>query len=148
MIDIFSPNFWWMIAGMLLIIEIITPSTIFIFPAFSGVIVAVLSYFIPSPILLTIIFFVLSIVLIIYARPLFSTGSNQKNFRFGSDALIGMKLRVVETINNQKDMGKVKHAGDIFPARSIDNYIIQEGSLVTVIQIDGIKCLVKRGIDE
>lgn len=144
-VTIFSPNFWWMIAGILFVIEIITPSSIFIFPSIAAAITALLAYWIDNSVFLTIIFFILSILLIIFARPLFRSKINNEEFKSGSDALIGERLRVIETIDNNKEMGKVKHASDRFPARSIDNTIIEQGSFVEVVAIDGIKLLVKEG---
>ena len=135
--------FWWGIAGAFLFLEIITPATIFIFPAIVALVISVLSLFIDSILIQGIAFFVLSAATIALVRPMFVNSKQDIGYKNGKASLIGKEVRVIETINNDKEQGRVKHASDSFPARNVDDAIIKEGQKVKIIQIDGITVTVE-----
>lgn len=136
--------FWWLIAFILFIIELMTPATLFIFPAVIAGLVGILALFLDDIFIQALLFFGFSVITLIKLRPLFVTSKNDIGYKQGAVSLIGKQLRVVEEINNQKDQGKVKRASDIFPARSGEGDIISVGSLVEVISMDGITVTVKK----
>lgn len=133
---------WWIIGLILFILEMVTPTTIFIFPAIAAVLTGLISLILHNLIIESILFFSISVFFIFMIRPLWKKNKTQESYKSGVDALIGMKLRVVETINPLTEEGKVKHASDIFPAKSIENNIIPKDAFVIVKKIDGIKLLV------
>ena len=136
--------FWWIIAVVLLVVEFITPMTVFIFPAIVAALVGLLAFATDNITLQASIFFVASTALIVLLRPLFVTNKAVKGYKQGSEALIGQELRVVEEIDNTIDQGKVKHASDIFPARNVEKGVISEGSMVIVESVEGITLNVKK----
>lgn len=56
---------------------------------------------------------------------------------------IGRVAVVTETINNSLSKGRVKLNGTFWAAQSVDGEIIEEGSTVTVVEVDGAKLTVK-----
>lgn len=56
---------------------------------------------------------------------------------------IGRVAVVTETINNSLSKGRVKLNGTFWAAKSVDGEIIEEGSTVTVVEVDGAKLTVK-----
>jgi len=135
--------FWWGIAGVFFLLELITPATIFIFPAGVALVVSFLSLFVDSILIQGIAFFVLSAATIALIRPMFVNSKKDVGYKNGKASLIGKEVRVVETINNEKEQGRIKHASDSFPARNVDDAIIEEGQRVKIIQIDGITVTVE-----
>ena len=135
--------FWWTIAGALFFLELITHATIFIFPAIVALLIGFISLFIDNIVVQGITFVILSIGSIALIRPIFVTSQKDVGYKNGKDSLIGKKLRVVETINNSSEQGRIKNASDTFPARSIDDSIIEKGQLVHVVDIEGITVFVR-----
>ena len=135
--------FWWGIAGAFFVLELLTPATIFIFPAVVAVVISVLALFVDSILIQGIAFFVLSAATIALVRPMFVNSKQDVGYKNGKASLIGKEVRVIETINNDKEQGRVKHASDSFPARNVDDAIIKEGQKVKIIQIDGITVTVE-----
>ncbi|MGL4367180.1 MAG: NfeD family protein [Brevinemataceae bacterium] len=138
----FSPNFWWILALVLLVLEIITPATVLIFISLAAVSVALLSYIFPFKWFLAGIFFLLSFLFIKLVRPIVL--QNTERSKFGVDALAGSEVMVVEEINHKLNTGKVKYNGIVFLAESLNNEIIPVNIWVSVDSVDGIKLKVKR----
>ncbi|MGL4388558.1 MAG: NfeD family protein [Brevinema sp.] len=135
--------FWWLMAFVLLILEILTPTTILIFPSIAAIITGLIALKFHSLLAQSIIFFTLTGLFIATIRPLVKKNSSYSDYQSGKDALIGKEGRVIQTIDGSKDQGKVKIAGDVFHAISVNDTVIVEGSKVIIKDIQGIKLLVK-----
>lgn len=89
-----------------------------------------------------IVFIVSSIILLIITRPL--AKKLQGKFTPTNYELdVGKNAVVVEDINNAINKGRVKLDGTYWSARTADGNIVQTGSVVTVIKVDGTKLIVK-----
>ncbi len=128
--------YFFCIAGGLLIAEIISPATIFIFPSIVAMLVGILAMFVNDIWVLGGIFFVGSALMIALVRPMFVTSKNDVGYKQGSESLIGKRVKVIETIDPDLSQGRIKHAGNVFPARA--EKIIKEGSWVTIEAVEGI----------
>ena len=51
---------------------------------------------------------------------------------------------VIQTIDNLKATGQVKIDGNVWTARSVDDSVIPTGETVEVLQISGVKLIVKK----
>jgi membrane protein implicated in regulation of membrane protease activity len=60
-----------------------------------------------------------------------------------ADRLIGREALVIETINNQLELGQVKVSGLVWSARTIDNTIVKDNSIVSVKAIKGNRLIVQ-----
>lgn len=58
----------------------------------------------------------------------------------------GQKAEVIETIDNAKGSGTVRLRGVEWMARSVDDTVIEEGKVVTIQSVSGVKLLDKRVI--
>ncbi|MGL4561319.1 MAG: NfeD family protein [Brevinema sp.] len=143
MIDHMS-YFWLVVAAILFILEIATPTTILIFPALAALLTAFVALFVDQLVVQSVLFFIVTVIFIVMIRPLINKDTKHPEYKSGVDALIGTEVRVVETIDNTKNQGKIKSSGDIFMAVSIDDVIIPEGTKVIVVDIKGIKLFVKK----
>ena len=60
------------------------------------------------------------------------------------EALVGRQANVTEEISNENNRGQISLDGDIWKARSFSNEIIQQGSLVEIVQLNSIILVVKK----
>lgn len=134
--------FWWAVGAVLLFLEMITPATIFIFPAVVAVLVGFMALLVDSIAIQAIVFFVLSVVAVGLIRPFLVVSKKDVGYKQGGAALMGKTVQVVQTIDNLKAQGKIKHASDFFPARSVDGQIMEEDQWVTIVSIEGITVFV------
>lgn len=89
------------------------------------------------------IFFVVSIVLLLTARPIFNRLLKQKSST-NKDSLIGMQTFVTEKIDNLAQSGYVKINGVFWTARNVNDDVIECGELVEIKEIQGNKLIVCR----
>jgi membrane protein implicated in regulation of membrane protease activity len=77
-------------------------------------------------------------------RPIMTKyGYRKSNVKTNQDALINRNGTVTEEINNLKNSGRIKIDGDDWKARSLNNELIQVGTIVTVVEIESIVLIVK-----
>lgn len=89
------------------------------------------------------IFIVVSAVSLIATRPLVKKFTKAKIQSTNVDRCINTDAVVIEEIDNLNSKGQVKSDGKIWTARSADNSIIPENSVVTVKKIEGVKLIVE-----
>lgn len=89
-----------------------------------------------------IVFVAVSAVALWATRPLVKKFLSNK-VATNSELDIGKVAIVTETINNSLSKGRVKLNGTYWAARSLEGDIIEEGSTVTVVEVDGSKLIVK-----
>ncbi len=88
-------------------------------------------------------FFVISIVTLIFTRPIVKKYVHSKRQPTNADRVIGMKASVREEIDNLAAKGSVVVDGKEWSARSADGEKIASGKIVTVLAIEGVKLIVK-----
>jgi len=88
------------------------------------------------------LFIVVSIVALIVTKPLVKKYIRPKMQKTNADRCIGSEGLVTEEINNLAATGQVKVNGNVWTARSTENEIIPEGTVITVDSIEGVKLLV------
>ena len=138
-------HIWLIIAFICLIMEIFVPSFIlfnFGIGAFIGSLAAGLGASIEIQIVLFSVGTLLSFVLI---RPVVKRYAYKRSAHVATnvDAMIGKKARVIESIDNLANLGRVALDGDDWKARSITNEKIEAGTIVEIIKIDSITLFVK-----
>lgn len=93
-----------------------------------------------------VIFIAVSVVLLIFTKPFAKKLLNGRIEATNAPALIGKYGIVTEEINNIEAAGAVKIDGKIWTARSSDEReIIKEGAEVKILDIQGVKLIVKTG---
>lgn len=136
-------SLWIILIIAFLIIEAGTVTLLTIWFAAGSVVSAVLAAFgVPFGWQLGV-FFAVSIVLLLTARPIFNRLLKQKTST-NKDSLIGTQTFVTERIDNLAQSGYVKINGVFWAARSIDDDVIDCGTLVEIKEIQGNKLIVCR----
>lgn len=137
---------FWLVAVIALgVIEAITVGLVTVWFAL-GALAALVSSLFGGPLWLQILLFiVVTAVSLVTTRPLVKKYFNKDSHKAtNADMVIGEKAAVVESINNLEGTGAVKCQGKEWSARSKDNEVIESGEIVTVVEIQGVKLIVKK----
>ena len=135
---------WLIIAGICLVIEILTVGFLVFWFALAAGITAIFSLFVHSIIAQTAIFVILSTVFIACTRKFANKLTKKDNWVTNAKTVVGKEGIVKKEITSTK-FGQVKIEGDLWTAKLDKNYkkSIPEGSLVKVLDIDGVKVIVE-----
>lgn len=91
-----------------------------------------------------VLFFTVSILLLLCLRPLSKRLIKQKKVATNADSNIGKEAVVTERIDNLHGSGAVRISGVEWSARSADGSEIEKGAVVRVLRIEGVKVCVER----
>ena len=133
---------WLIVLVVCLVVEISTLGLTSIWFA-GGALLALLIAMIAGPFWLQVlVFLVTSIVLLIFTRPIAAKYFNKNREKTNVNSKIGKQAIVTVTIDNLKGEGQIVTEGMEWTARSLDSTIIEEGSVVTIEKIEGVKAVV------
>ena len=134
---------WAVAIVVFMVIEAITVGIASIWFAL-GSICALIAALLGAPEWLQIAWFlVISIVTLIFTRPVIKKYVHSKRQPTNADRVIGMKASVREEIDNLAAKGSVMVDGKEWTARSAEGEKIASGEVVTVLAIEGVKLIVK-----
>ena len=133
---------WLILLGILLIIEIITLGLTTIW--FAGALIAFLVAILGGAVWLqVVVFLAVSILLLLFTRPIAMKYMNKNVQKTNVDSLKGEKAVVIQTIDNLKGTGQVVIRGMEWSAKAREDKIIKEGTVVKVITVEGVKAVVE-----
>jgi Membrane protein implicated in regulation of membrane protease activity len=90
------------------------------------------------------LFLVISLLLLIFTRPLATKYINKNRVKTNIDELIGKRAVVTTAIDNLSEVGEAQIEGKFWMARAVDDEVkIEKGTTVTVVEIKGVKLMVK-----
>lgn len=139
-----EPILWLILLAVFLVIEAITAGLTTIWFAGGALICAILAYFNVEIMIQIVVFFVVSLLMLIFTRPLAVRYMNQKVEKTNVDSLIGKTAVVVQSIDNLAQTGQVKINDVEWMARTKDNRIkIPEKTIVEIEEVQGVKLIVK-----
>ncbi len=137
-----SAYIWFGLLVLFLIAESQTVALLFLWFA-AGALVATVASVLNAPVWLQVLlFFVVSIALLLSLRPLLRKFMTPKIVKTNVDALAGQKCYVTAAIDNLAACGQVKLNGMEWTARSTSGQKIDAGTLVQVDRIEGVKAFV------
>ena len=131
--------FWLGAFGVLLLIEILTLGLTTIWFAV-GALAAFLLTLVNAPLALQIIVFVVvSMVMLIFTRPIMTKYLNKQTTKTNAESLVGRRARVLIPVNN------LKSEGQVWTARSTkDEVTFQKDEMVHIVGISGVKLIVEK----
>lgn len=92
-----------------------------------------------------VIFFAVSLLLIVFTRPFAKKFVNSRHTRTNYEELIGKVVKVTETVDNYAQTGVAVANGLEWTARSgTDEEKIEAGTLAEVIDVSGVKLILKQ----
>ena len=143
----FMPFVWVAAVVLAVIAEAYTASLVAIWFMPSALVSMVLAFCdVPVPVQV-LVFLVLSTVFIIFSRVIFRKTIMKAPVATNADAVIGEQAIVTDRVSNMENKGLVKVRGQIWSARSADGNDLEEGTLVSVISIEGVK-LICRAVEK
>lgn len=135
---------WLLLAALFIVLEIISLGLTTIWFAGGAFVAALAGLAGVSLSIQVALFLVVSIILLVLTRPIAVRYLDSKTQKTNSEALIGQKAIVLQTINNLTAEGQVKVNGMEWTARAkTDETIIPEGEVVTILEIQGVKLIVE-----
>ena len=105
--------------------------------------VCVTSLFTGNWIIQAIVFIVVTVIVLLVLRPIAVKYINNKAERTNVESMEGKTGKVISEIDNINAKGMVLIDGMEWTARSVNEDIIPENTLVEVVTIEGVKAIVK-----
>ncbi len=137
--------FWLIVVAVMLICEIFSMGLTTIWFSIGAVVSAITSVF-GAPLWLQIMLFcVVSVVVMLLVRPFAMKVIDKNRTKTNVDALVGQQVTVLETIDNQKEIGRVMLNQVEWMARSTENVVIEAGERVKIDSVSGVKLMVSKG---
>ena len=140
-IAVSAATIWFVVGGILAIIEAVTLGLVCIWFAGGAVGAAIAAMLGASPLVQIIVFLVVSAVLVAVTRPIAKKRFNNKTEKTNVDALIG-QAGVVEERITPESPGQVKADGKVWRAVS-ESGEIEKGSVVVIKSIKGVTIMVE-----
>ena len=139
-----SAGIFWIIAAVLFaVIEAATVALVTVWFAVGALAAAIAAQFGASILFQVGTFVVVSAILLCVTRPVFKKISGKKPQRTNADRFIGEEAMVIKKIDDINNDGQVKIAGQVWSAVSEDKSPLEEGTIVKVIAIRGVKLVVE-----
>ena len=136
-------QFWLVVCGFCLVIEILTTSFLGFWFAVGAIFALLVSLFTDNIIIQAIVFIVSSSILTFLTKPLVKRFfKNDKKVETNAYSIIGKKALVTQEINSTSGTGQIKVGTEIWSAKNSNSEIIPKGSEVKITSIDGVKAIV------
>ena len=135
-------TFWFIVAIIFGVGELMTTSLTLIWFSIGALVSMLLSPFIESVFIQVMIFAIVSIVLLVIATKYLVDRDKNVKYNTNLQGIISQKGIVVQDIELY-EVGVVKLNGEEWSAISKDKVKIKKGSIVEVVQIEGVKLIVK-----
>ena len=135
--------FWLIIVIVMAVIEIITLGLTTIWFAGGALAAFIASLFGANLVVQVVLFIVVSLVLLAVTRPLAVKFFNKDRESTNAESLIGGRAVVKQEIDNLNARGMVSVNGQEWTARAFEDKIIPQGATVEIMEISGVKLLVK-----
>ena len=134
---------------ILLIIEVFTVGLTTIWFAIGALAAAGVNTLGANLIIQIIVFFAVSIVLMIFTRPWAAKHLNQKRLKTNYESKIGEVIKITERVDNLRQTGRSIVDGQEWTVRSQDNNVtLEKDELAKVIAVSGVKLIVEKYEEE
>ena len=133
---------WLVITVLALIIEGSTAGLTTIWFAVAGAVSFVLSLFSTNVYVQIVVFFLVSILLLVFTRPIIKKTLVKQKEKTNADKIIGEKALVIEEINEFAGTGQIKISGAVWSAKAND--VIAKDEKVIIKETKGVHAIVER----
>ena len=134
---------WLIIAGLFFVGEIATVGFLIFWFGIGALIAMIVSFFTSNIIIQTTIFVISSTILIFATKTFVKKFADVKKTNTNVYSIIGKKALVIKTIDPIHSVGQIKINGEVWTAESENNQVIDKGSEVEILEIKGVKAIVK-----
>ena len=138
-----GPFLWLALVVLFLIVEAITAGLTTIWFAGGAFVSAIASYLGAGIVLQILLFLIVSLLLVIFTRPLALKIMNKGITNTNVNSLIGRKAVVTRRVSNLEGTGQVKINDVDWSARTAeDDLVIPEKTVVVIDEVKGVKLIV------
>lgn len=140
---------WLVVVVVFLAVELMTVTLTSIWFAAGGLIALFVAMAGGGFVIQMIVFLIGSFAMFFATKPWADKVINAKKTSTNADRAVGEEVRVLERISNLDQTGRVVVHGQDWMARTEDdNIIIEQGELVRVLRISGVKVIVERAKED
>lgn len=134
---------WLIAAGVFFIAEIATTGFLIFWLGLGALLAMVTSFITDSILIQTIVFVVSSTLLILLTKPLLKKITKKdKTVVTNAFSIVGKDAIVTTTIDPKQGIGQIKVDGETWSAKCSDDSVIEKGTEVKILAIDGVKAVV------
>lgn len=134
---------WLIVAGVCLIIEIMTVGFLIFWFAIGALFAMIVSFFTNNLIIQTSVFVLSSGILIFATKPFVKNFVNKKDgIKTNVYSIVGKTGIVTKDIDTIQALGQVKVDGEIWSAIGLNDATISQGTEVEIKEIKGVKAIV------
>ena len=135
--------FWLVVLAACAIVELLTMGLTSIWFAGGALVAAITSLFVPFFWVQLVIFVVVSILLLVFTKPVAVKFFNRGRLKTNAESLVGKRAIVTSEIDNLKEIGEVTVQGLDWSARTEnDGVVIPKNAVVVIKRIEGVKLIV------
>lgn len=135
---------WVIIAGLFFILEMATVGFLVFWFGIGALIAMIASLFTSNVAIQTAVFVISSTILLFFTRSFVNKFSKKENtIQTNAYSIIGKRGIVIKDINPVSGEGQIKVGTEIWSAKSKDEVKIEKGIEVEVLEINGVKAVVK-----
>ena len=137
-------QFWVILSGVFFIIEMATVGFLVFWFGIGALIAMVFSFFTSNIAIQTTVFVLSSTILLFFTRPFVDKLTKKDNeVQTNAFSIIGKKGIVTKDIIPIEGKGQVRIGTEVWSAKSADDVKIEKGIEIEVIEIDGVKAVVR-----
>lgn len=136
-------QFWLILAGIFLVVEIATVGFLVFWFAIGALIAMIVSFFTGNLAIQTGVFIISSTILLFLTRPFANKVASAQTVQTNAYSIIGKKGIVTQAIDPISGQGQIKVGSEVWSAKSVDDSKIDEGMEVEILNIDGVKAVVR-----
>lgn len=136
--------FWLVVLAICAVVELVTMGLTSVWFAGGALAAALIALVCPYFWVQVFLFIVVSLVLLIFTKPIAVKFFNKGRVKTNAESLIGQRAIVVSEIDNLKGIGEVTVSGLDWSARTEeDGLVIPEKAVVMIKRIEGVKLIVE-----
>ena len=137
-------QFWIILAGIFFIIEMATVGFLVFWFGIGALIAMIVSIFTSNLAIQTTVFIFSSTILLFFTRPFVNKFSKKEDeIQTNAYSIIGKKGLVIKDIDPIRGKGQIQIGAEVWSAKSFDDSKIEKGTEVEILEIDGVKAVVK-----
>ena len=136
-------QFWIVLAGVFFVIEAFTIGFLVFWFGIGAILAMIVSFFTDSLLIQTLVFLISSTVLLFFTRPFVNKFSENKETQTNAFFFFCKKGIVTKTIDPISGQGQIKVGSEVWSAKSKNEVKIEKGYEVEVLEIDGVKAVVR-----
>ena len=138
------PYVWIAVIITAVVAESMTSALVAIWFMPSAIVSMILAFFSVPVLVQVLVFMLVSALLIILSKMIFKNVLKVRPTPTNADTVIGESAVVTERICNMENKGLVKVRGQIWSAKSADGADLEQGDIVSVISIEGVKLICRK----